>query len=153
MNASISLRKRSTAEASPERLTALAGPLLALFLQGCVLALGPQHHVSGAELPAWLEPLRIGSTEQQLVTLYGPPTSRQPGPGKLVDLQWTEVLRPRGCRTYLFAVIPLNRDPRLTRRVLARLDDGRLVSASVTYIDRHGTTTSTESLVQKSDQS
>jgi hypothetical protein len=154
LNPSIPKRRNSTHRALSRRFIVLGWQLfLVLSLHGCVLALGPQRHISGAELPGWLEPLQIGSTEQEVVALYGPPSSRQARSGALVELHWTEVLRPRACRTYLFAIIPLNRDPRLTRQVYARLDGGQLVSASVTYLNRHGAVTSTESLIQNSPTS
>lgn len=119
-----------------------------LWLNSCVLALGGQNHVSGAELPARLEPLEVGSTEEQLIAIYGPPSVRQERSATSVDLQWTEVIRPRACRTYVLGFIPIGGEPRRTRRVDARFVDGRLVLASVSYPDRHGTVSSTDSLLR-----
>lgn len=121
--------------------------VLGSSLGGCVLALGGQRHVSGAELPPRLEPLEKDLTEQQLIGFYGLPSERRELSATEIALQWTEVLRPRACRTYLLGLIPLGRDLRLTRRIVARLDHGRLVSASVSYLDRKGTLTFTEPLL------
>jgi len=132
------------------RRPALAGALafVTAGLSGCVLALGPQRHVSGAELPARLDHLQVGVSEERLLALYGLPTQRQSRSASHIELQWTEVIRPRACRTYFLFVIPVTRDPRMTRQVRARLEAGQLVAASVRYVDRRGTVTSTDSLLQ-----
>jgi hypothetical protein len=139
---------RATRPALHRLVRCTAALVASCALHACVLALGGQHHVSGAELPSWLEPLEVGSTEAQLVAILGPPSARQRASDNTVDLQWTEVIRPRGCRTYLLGIIPLSRDLRLTRRVDARLEGGQLVSASLSQLDRRGSPTSTEPLLK-----
>src|SRR4051812_42700257 len=79
---------------------------IALSTCACVLALGPQGHISGAELPLEVPHLQPQATPEQIVSLLGPPSTRQVA-ADTEHLSWTEVLRPRECRTYLFAVIPL----------------------------------------------
>ena len=138
----------------PHRLRTFArllpAALAACLLSACVLyALGPQRHLSGASLPFWLEPLHVGITREQVVALFGPPSPRDARATSSDHLQWTEVIRPRACRRYVLALIPIDREPQLTRRVDAHFQDGHLVDATVTYLDRRGRVTSVEPLLQK----
>src|SRR5262245_29988105 len=93
---------------APRRLAFVL--VVTVSLSGCVVALGGQSHVSGAHLPASLVPIEATVSEVSLLALYGAPTHRDTKPASVVELQWTEVLRPRACRTYLFSAIPLSRD-------------------------------------------
>ena len=110
--------------------------LLLPLLLGCVNALGGEYHVSGAELPQPLPQLSLGTPQHQVVALLGPPSSQAPA-GSDTLLTWTEIIRPRGCRTY-FLGIPLNREPRATRQVLVTIREGLLHQATAKTTDRYG---------------
>lgn len=117
------------------------------LLEGCVLALGGQGHVSGDNLPHRLPELEPGVPKEQVLTQLGAPLSA-PSPGSDDRLRWSEVIRPRGCRMYLFGLIPLNRSPRATRQVEADFEGGRLIRADVTYLDRRGRVARSQSLLR-----
>jgi len=133
------------------RLLAVSALATLPVLGGCVMALGAQEHLSGDELPPWLPKLEPGAPRQQVLSQLGtpilaPPSLAPPSPeGDL--LRWSEVLRPRECRTYILG-IPLGREPRETRQIEAGFKDGRLVRADVTYLDRRGRVIGFESLLR-----
>lgn len=54
------------------------------------------------------------------------------------ELIWRETLRPRGCRIYLFGLVPLNREPRLTLEVDVTIRNGRVYQAVERRRDRNG---------------
>jgi hypothetical protein len=136
----------------PARLRLLCWTLLALVLisvaslSSCVLALGVQQHLSGDNLPYALPSLDPGATREEVVSSLGEPSLPAEDQGGL--LRWHEVIRPRECRMYLLGFIPLGREPRQEREVEARFDEGRLVRADVTYLDRRGRVESIESLLR-----
>lgn len=119
-----------------------------LSLSGCPLGLGAQVHLSGSTLPPWLPALELGATREQVVEILGPPLADAE---KTESLEWIETIRPRGCRMYILGFIPLGREPLLTRRVEATFVGDRLADATVTYLDRRGRVTSTESLMRRSE--
>jgi hypothetical protein len=123
------------------RLRSLASlALVSALLGGCVYALGPQHHVSGAQLPDDLPEFVVGIPTAQLVELLGEPSSREPidPTGQAERLTWSEVIRPRACRIYLFGLVPLNREPRMTLEIVATLRSGLLERAVLVTSDRSG---------------
>ncbi len=67
----------------------------------------------------------------------GTPSSRQTVGGD-ERLTWSEVRRPRGCRIYLFGLIPINREPRMTRDVVVTMHQGVVQKALLRTRDRSG---------------
>jgi hypothetical protein len=110
-----------------------------LSLQGCGLALGAHRHLSGAELPPSLPLLGAGLQEEEIVSLFGEPTSERTN-GSRHELVWVETIRPYGCHAY-FGPVPLEPEPRLTREVRVVLREGRLADADVMETPRFGSTT------------
>ena len=108
-------------------------------LSGCVCALGGAHHVSGAALPLVIPHFAPGTPEEKVAAALGAPSSRQTVGGD-ERLTWSEVLRPKGCRIYLFGLIPLNREPRRMRDVVVTIRQGAVQQAVLRTRDRSGRT-------------
>jgi hypothetical protein len=100
----------------------------AVIQLACVYALGAQRHVEGITLPAAIRPIPRQATRRDLIALFGEPTEHSTS-GSAETLIWRELLRPRGCRIYLFGLIPVNRDPRLLREVAVTISAGHIQQA------------------------
>lgn len=111
--------------------------MLALSANGCSYALGGHRHVEGAELPYPLPSIAAGASRDEVIALLGVPTTAI-GSAQEEELIWREVVRPRGCRIYLFGIIPLNREPRAVREVHVTLRVGEVERAVVVTRDRGG---------------
>jgi hypothetical protein len=127
------------------RLRLLVVLAAAVLASGCVYALGPHSHIEGAELPFVLPEFPAGAPVDQLVSTLGPPSSRKPIQNG-EQFAWHQVVRPRGCRVYLFGFIPLSREPRARRDLIITASEGLIQTAIERYTDRSSRVTSKDLL-------